>query len=175
MSFKKTKKNSGALPPSHEVRGNHGNLQSNHNKLFHFPVKSGNRSLWQYSGTECFSWLLLKKRMTFLGIGFRSPIASCNNTSVPSATAVLPADCLEWVIMTLIKVKVLTQAHKLNENMLQICIAFTYSYPTFKYSLYWKCISTFPVAEVLVYEKNDKLISRSSKWDTKSSCFWPGT
>lgn len=35
-----------------EVRGNHGNLQSNHNKLFHFPVKVGNQSLRRDLGTD---------------------------------------------------------------------------------------------------------------------------
>ncbi len=90
------KKHSGSLTQSHEVRGNHGNLQSNHNKLFHFPVKVGIDPCGRTQGqTECFSWLLLKKRMTFLRISFRSLIAFCNNTMVPSATAELAGDCLE--------------------------------------------------------------------------------
>lgn len=59
-------------------------------QTFPFPSKSGNRSLWQGSGTDqCFSWLLLKKRMTFRRISFRSPIAFCNNTTQPSATTEL--------------------------------------------------------------------------------------
>lgn len=84
------KKHTAALTQTHEVRGNHGNLQSNHNKLFHFPVKVGIDPCGRTQGqAECFSWPLLKKRMTFLRISFRSPIAFCNNTTVPSATAEL--------------------------------------------------------------------------------------
>ena len=80
MSFKK-KQNSGALIQTHEERGNHGNLQSNHNKLFHFPVKVGIDPCGRTQGqTGCFSWLRLKKWMTFLRISFRSLIGLCNNT-----------------------------------------------------------------------------------------------
>lgn len=40
--------------------------------------------------TKCFFWLLLKERTAFLWISYRRPIAFCDNTKVPSATAELP-------------------------------------------------------------------------------------
>ena len=62
--------------------------------FFPFPSRAGKRSMCQdcRGRRACFSWLLLKQRMTFLQISFRSPIAFCKVTMVPSAPGELTAD-----------------------------------------------------------------------------------
>ena len=88
-----SKEHSGTHAQTHEVRGNRGNLQSNNNKLFHFPVKSGNRSLWQEDpGRNC----------VFLGSGSRSGWHFCR---LASEAVEVFGTAAQWWLLPLLEQK----------------------------------------------------------------------
>lgn len=168
------KEHSGTLTQAHEVRGNHGNLQSNHNKLFHFPVKVGIDPCGRTQGeAECFSWLQLKKQMTFLRISFRSLIALCYNTMVTSSTAELNGRLLLTVWVTAVKKKKknphLNKLQTLNcTGIMNETYAFLCHVQFIHVAFYHKCVSkglTYLLMHIFKYYN----IFQLSKHFTKSN------